>query len=386
MRTSIAVGVILACGIALAVCAISCQNRNPPRDWDTADPSDTRSPEEFRAEGERVVSAICEFRREYGHWPVSLAQLAGPVPDGWEYTFRPDRQTDPYWEVGRGNASPRNSIRFVFYLSNRSGSWNMSWGGHPKSGPGEVAIPDAKTGTQQPHAAVVAKLLADRKADPANTLLYTKVLLQVRLDAGDVKAAIAECRVALEGHPNDVWLTSFLTATLVRDGAATRPEPLPVEKRAEITRLCADYVHAACICHELGLTARAEKMLDTAFAKQMPPLPPEESRAEGVFWYGAVLATRLKDYKRLGQIANKWSAYYSEHMARDTSFWAFRAFADLKQGRVDEARTAMRELNDHRHWARNTDALAKAVESGDTEFEYDPGPFPALGTCVLHIR
>ncbi len=380
--------VILATGV---VGVISCHNRIQPRSWDDSTPSGDSSPEQYKAEGEQVVGEICAFRLEYGHWPVSLVQLPpGRVPAGWKYRFEPDRLDDPFWEIGLGDSSPRSSIRFVFGLANRYGSWNVSWDGFGNSSRTVVTFPDAKTGARQPHAAVVAKLLADRKADSAHTLLYTKVLLQLRFDAGEVETAIAECFDALVEHPNDVWLTSFLTAALVRDGAAMRDDPLPVEKRALVTGRFVDYVHAACICHELGLTVRTKKMLDEAFTQERLQSLPDEPGIQGDFWCGAVLALRLRDYERLARVAEAWSAYRSKRGSGDDSFRAFRAFANLKTGRLDEARTEMRELIQQLHrmpiWAQNTYALSAAVEKGDTAFEFDPGSFPELGTCVLHVR
>jgi hypothetical protein len=396
MRAVVLCGVgaaVLLVGLVLAGAVVSCVPRARPLGWEHDGPDGTDTPARFRDEGERLVELVCEFRRGNGHWPVSLAQLPpDSVPPGWAYRFEPDRAGRRFWEVGRGDGSPRNSIRFVFDLGKRHGSWNTSWGGFAEFGPSGVAIPDAQTGARQPPAAVVAKLLSDRGADPRHALLSTKVLLQVRLDAGEVAGAIAECEAALAAHPDDVWLTSFLTAARVREGAGARPDPLPVEARARATGRFGDYVHAACVCHELGLVVRAAAMLDAALAPERAnQLKVDTTVPQQDCWCAAVLAVRMRDYDLLDRILDAWVVNYEAARYGDESFRAFRAFTCLKTGRLDQARAEMHELEErlsHRGvWARkNTEALRVAIERGDTAFGFDPGPFPALDTSTLFIR
>jgi hypothetical protein len=351
------------------------------------------SPEGLLAEGEAVVGELCEYRREFGHWPVSLTQLGPNQARGaWQYSFDPDHHSRPEWRLDHVDDSPRSSICFIFNLDRRWGEWQLRWDGFTKQPQSKVVFPDTKVGARRDVGAIIAKLQADRKADPTHDLLYTKVILHFRLEAGDIAAAITECGDALAEHPDDVWLTSFLTAALVRDGFAARSQlPLPVEKRASITGRFSDYIHAACICYELGLPLRAAKMLDEAFSmERLRSLSAEQPGVQGDCWCASVLAIRMRDYELLSRVAEAWNVLHKAKGYGDASFRAFRAFANLQSGHGAVAKTEMRELGrqilKQPIWARNTDKLAEAVEKGDTSFEFDPGPFPPLDTCVLSVK
>src|SRR5439155_997165 len=106
---------------------------------------------------------------------------------------------------------------YVFSLDTRCGEWQLRWDGFTKQPPSKVEFPDTKVAGRREVRAIIAKLQADQMADPGNDLLYSKVILHFRMEAGEFATAITECGAALADHPSDVWLTSLLTAALVRD-------------------------------------------------------------------------------------------------------------------------------------------------------------------------
>jgi hypothetical protein len=353
----------------------------------------TVSPEQFITEGELLVRDISDYRSEYGHWPVSLIQVASHCPTTeWSYSFQPDHPIRPEWRLTRASNLSHNSILFTFNIENRCGEWQLRWDGFTKQPQSNVVLPDRKIGAKRNGREIIAKLQKDRKVDPDHNLLYIKIILHFRLEAGDFATAIPECTDALIHYPDDVWLSSCLTSALVGDGYATKSDmPLPVERRAFVTGRITDYIYAACICHELGLTSRAKNLLEQKFSNErFRSLSSEPPGVQDDCWCASVLAIRLKDYELLGRVVDAWSINYGATGYGDISFRAFRAFANLKKGRHGEARREMRELGIHLHShtirARNIDALTEAIEMGNTAFEFDPGPFPSLGSCILQVK
>lgn len=306
-----------------------------------------------------LVQAIQDYRAEKGMKPYSFDDL---VPD-----YLPSPPEDQRLRLESRWLLLRHKILYLFDEGEEG--WTQS-----------VSLPKVEASRPVPpvEKRVEARLAEYEKRirkDPTNAdhrmdqIAYLKEL-------GWKADALTASKLAAKAFPEQ-W--RFLMGTAFFDEQ---------DKRGEAERALCEWfdAHPAFIRYcclslylrELNRPADAIQALRKAVKWPLEDVEGERYVPSAFAMDAANFAYAQKEYALAVEIATVWSSPQGVHSNPGEEYLVFRAAALLALGKLDEARTDMRTLYSQLKgrtniWAKNLDALERAVEAGDSAFIYNPG-------------